>query len=335
MANNVPKDATDDEAAGAIEAAVRKYIPEIVAFLLLEAIAIPFCHAGADAMLGGHVAQGIVGYLIGIPTGIAGLTFHWWKTWPIWRGIQQQVLRWWPAAILLAFAYVAGPSLYQRLIPAGASPQTTGRIVWNIDQAAQGGAYFLNMTRLGDQEIQVLGFQAHGKNNSDDPISQITGFMRSDLTNAQIPIYLHAQDPDESKTLACFPHPWIPTLPEQTFGVPSLADFDIGTYDKPFAEYGKDGIPLTQFINTFVPFTVSLEYDGQEYQWRFSKNEINRQVEIFEKALNPLSNPHVIRKANAAPFPLMPLHPLLPPQVTPMPPQRPDTMPTGSIPSKD
>ena len=122
MANNVPKDATDDEAAGAIEAAVRKYIPEIVAFLLLEAIAIPFCHAGADAMLGGHVAQGIVGYLIGIPTGIAGLTFHWWKTWPIWRGIQQQVLRWWPAAISVGVRLRCGPKPLPKIDPCGRKP---------------------------------------------------------------------------------------------------------------------------------------------------------------------------------------------------------------------
>jgi hypothetical protein len=110
----------------------------------------------------------------------------------------------------------------------------TGRIIWNFDQTARGGGYFLTMQKVGDQEIRVIGFGAHGKNNSSDPISKFNGYMRSDRTNAQIPIYVLAQDADETKVLACFQHPWIPTLPEETFGVPAFADFEIGTYEKPF-----------------------------------------------------------------------------------------------------
>jgi hypothetical protein len=234
------------------------------------------------------------------------------------------------SSILWTIVYVtyrAAPSL-----------RTTGRIVWNMEQAAQGGAYFLSMTKLNNQEIRVLGFQAHGKNNSSDPLLQFSGFMRSDFTNAQIPIYLQAQDPEESKALACFPHPWIPTSPDQTYGVPALADFDIGTYDRPTAEMGKDGVPVSQFLNTFIPFTVVLEYDGKRIERQFSKDEINKQIEIFEKSLNPLSNPHVLRKADATP-PRMPSLRLLPPSpATPVPSLTPPSRneaPTGTVPPKN
>jgi hypothetical protein len=222
----------------------------------------------------------------------------------------------------------------------------TGKIIWNFEQTAHGGGYFLTMQKLGDEEIRVIGFGAHGKNNSSDPISQFSGYMRSERTNAQIPIYVLAQDPDESKVLACFPHPWIPTLPQETFGIPAFADFDIGTFEKPFIEAGKDGVTVTRFLNDFVPFTISLEYDGIKIERRFSREEVNKQVEIFEKSLNPLSDPHVLRRANASPPAMLPLRLLLapatpvPPASLPplkllVPPANSDPTPTGTIPSKE
>jgi hypothetical protein len=273
-----------------------------------------------------------------VPIGLIGASFHWWKDkLPSTRDwLARQSDRWWPAALLVAFIYAAGPGLYQRTFPSTAKLQSTGRIAWNIEQAAQGGGYFLNMTKLNDHEIRVLGFQAHGKNNSNDPISQISGYIRSDKTNAQRPIYLQAQDQEENKALACFPHPWIPTLPDQTFGIPPLADFEIGTYDKPYAEVGKDGIPLSQFLSTFSPFTVVLEYDGTKLERRFSQAEINKQIEIFQKSLNPLSAPHILRTENAAPAHFPNLRPLTPsPQATPVPSLPGDHTITGKIPSKD
>ena len=165
--------------------------------------------------------------------------------------------------------------------------------------------------------------------------------MRSDLTNAQIPIYLQAQEPDVSKIQACFPHPWIPTAPEETYGIPAFAEFDVGTYEKPFAEISltegaKDGVLATDFVAAFVPFTVVIEYDGGKIQRQFSRDEIERQFTIFEKTfektLNPLSNPHVVRKPTARAVTLPPLHPLIP-LATPTQPN--DSAPTGTVRPKD
>jgi hypothetical protein len=126
------------------------------------------------------------------------------------------------------------------------TPAAIGDIVWNLEQSSQGNGYFLGMTRLNSDEIRVVGFQAHGKSNSAKPIEHFSGFMRSELTNEQIPIYLMAQDAFDPSQKVCLVPGWIPTLPEETFGIPPFADFDVATYDKSVAAVGKDGMPLTQ-----------------------------------------------------------------------------------------
>jgi hypothetical protein len=63
----------------------------------------------------------------------------------------------------------------------------------------------------------------------------------------------------------------VPTLPEYTYGIPALAEFRITTFEKVLFEQGKDGIPPAQFMNEFVPFTVTLEYDGLKIVRHYSK----------------------------------------------------------------
>jgi hypothetical protein len=225
---------------------VKFTLADAFVFTACELTAVPLCHAGWEAVVSDeHIFRGIVALVVGIPLGIFGLSFHWLKEQlgeSSLEWIQRQGSRWWPAAVLLAFIYTAGPSIYQRSATSIQSEQSTGRIVWNFEQTARGGGYFLTLQKVGDQEIRVIGFGAHGKNISGDPISQFSGYLRSERTNAEIPIYILAQDANESKAIACFPHPWIPTVPGETFGIPPLADFEIGTHEKPFIEAGKDGV---------------------------------------------------------------------------------------------
>lgn len=190
----------------------------------------------------------------------------------------------------------------------------TGRIAWNFDQTASGAGYFLNMTRTGNQEIRVYGFQAHGKNNSSDPVTQFSGYIRSDLTNVQRPILLLGQDVDDSKVAACVPR--VPTLPHETFGIPGFADFDIVTFEKTFMDVSTDGMTLTQFLNTFVPFTVIVNYDGKQFERKFSREEVIRQAETFERSASLQSIPRVLRTPNAKVPSLPPLQSLLPRDVS-------------------
>ena len=66
---------------------------------------------------------------------------------------------------------------------------------------------------------------------------------------------------DASKAGTLIANFQIPTLPEDTYGIPGLADFKIQTFEKVVFETGKDGVPAEQFLEV-VPFTVILEYDA-------------------------------------------------------------------------
>jgi hypothetical protein len=187
-----------------------------------------------------------------------------------------------------------------------------GNIVWNFEQTAKGAGYFLTMQKTGNQEMRVMGFGGHGKNISSGPITKFSGYLRSEQTNVPLPIYIVAQDPDETKIQACFAQAMIPTLPQETYGIPGFADFDISTFEKPFIETGIDGIPLSKFMNDFVPFTIVLEYNGTKYERRFSKDEVANQVTILERSANPISTPRVLRKSDARQPPLAPLTTLIP-----------------------
>jgi hypothetical protein len=170
---------------------------DIGVFGICELIAVPLCHAGWDAVVSDeHLARGIAALMMGLPLGLLGASFHWWKekiSTSKSEWIQHQANRWWLAAFFLAFIYLAGPNIYLRSTTPVEITRQTGRIIWNFEQTARGGGAFLSLQKVGDQEIRVIGFGAHGKNNSSDPVSQLSGYMRSDRTNEQVPIYVLAQ----------------------------------------------------------------------------------------------------------------------------------------------
>jgi hypothetical protein len=121
-----------------------------------------------------------------------------------------------------------------------------------------------------------------------------------------------AQDADEAKFKVCYAQSWIPTLPQETFGIPAFADFEVTSFEKPIMLAGVDGVTLAKFMNDFVPFVVVLEYDATKYERRFSKEEVQKQVTIFEKSYNPQSVPRIMRKTNAKLPPAPPLVTILP-----------------------
>jgi hypothetical protein len=289
-------------------------------FAVCELFAIPLCHAGWEGVVSGeHWTRSVTALAVGVPIGLIGASFHWWKNYlPSARDwLARSADRWWPVALVVAIGYLAGPSLYQRTFPAVVSSAPMGRIVWDFDQNANGRGFFLNISKTGDQETRLLGFQAHGKNNSSDPISEFSGVMRSNLTNITRPIYILAQDADESKIAVCSPR--IPTFPEDTYGIPPFADFDVATFDKPFINFGTNGAPISKFLNEYGPFTVVLNYDGSKYERAFSRDEILNQVSILEKTATMQSVPRIIRKSSAPRAALPPLR--VAPQATPLPPK--------------
>lgn len=192
---------------------------------------------------------------------------------------------------------------YIKLASWSGFPSGTGRIVWNLEEAASGRGYFLNMQKLTDQEPRIVGFGAHGKNNSSEPITDFDAYLRSDKTNETLPIYILAP---ENVANACTMA--VPTLPKDTLGIPAFADFDIVSHGKPFFVkfVYADAMPLTKFLNEFVPFTIVMKYDGKEYKRHYSKWEVDRQVTLLEKISAPFTVPRVVRK-QGAPIAIPPL----------------------------
>jgi hypothetical protein len=124
----------------------------------------------------------------------------------------------------------------------------------------------------------------------------------------------------------------LPTLPDDTYGIPGLADFDITTQEKPFPNLATDGEPLSEFLRTFGPFTIILRYDGATIERHFTLEQIKAQVALLEKQAHPFDSsvPRATRKPSAPavqmfPFMTPPSAPTQPP-VQPTPPT--DTQPT-------
>ena len=90
---------------------------DVIIFVASECFAVPLNIAAGEAFVGGLYVNTFFGWGIGVPLAIAGLTYHWWKQWikesaQNWIGVTGR--RWWPAAMMLAFIYVTGPSIYRR-----------------------------------------------------------------------------------------------------------------------------------------------------------------------------------------------------------------------------
>lgn len=145
-------------------------------------------------------------------------------------------------------------------------------ITWNFD-IDQGRFGFLAMGAVPGvvDEPLVYYFQAHGRNNLDDPIIHFSGLIRSDATNEIFPIFL-ARD---NKLLR----------PEDTLGIPRKSEFDLTA--KPFPSNHPDGygsgINATMFLRQYPELTFVFEYDGKKYVKHFSRDEIWDEVERFRR----------------------------------------------------
>jgi hypothetical protein len=91
---------------------------DLAVFAASELFAVPICHAGWEAIVSGqHMDRGFIALLVGIPIGLAGASFHWWKT-----HLERRYRQWLRAAaprlviatLLLAFVYVTAPEIYRR-----------------------------------------------------------------------------------------------------------------------------------------------------------------------------------------------------------------------------
>jgi hypothetical protein len=131
----------------------------------------------------------------------------------------------------------------------------------------------------------LLGFQAHGKNNSDKPINNISGVVRSLITNKEFPIKIMAEG--------------TPTSPNDTNGIPPFADFDIVTMEGPVNILNGQIVSRIEKMSDFSEFELEFDYDGNKFVRKFTKDEIDKQRQMFSNILDPdkSSVPRVTKKA--------------------------------------
>jgi hypothetical protein len=296
---------------------------------VLAAIALfVFFLEAADAFRAGDVSAGIIFAGLFAVTFVIAVKWEW-----LAHRIGERKVTTFYAALALACALGLGFAVGKLMGRTNVSaqevtlvngPADTGRIAWNFDQILKGQANFLNLSRLNESGIRVVGIGAHGRNTSNDPISEFKGYVRSDLTNAHLPIFILAEDPDiAAKDPSPFFPANIPTRPEETYGIPGLAEFDIVTYEQVIIQTGVDGVPVEQFLREFGAFTLILEYDGIKVEQKFSSELIKQAISKFENSINPQRTtvPRVTRKPDAT----VPLQPSLPfPHSPPLAPPAPE-----------
>lgn len=137
--------------------------------------------------------------------------------------------------------------------------------------------YFLGMSATEGTNTYISCFQVQGTNNTNNPFSTIGGYLQSNITNEKIPILLESMPAEE------------------TNGIPPKCKFWIrALFRDPTAE--REGIIAENFIRRFSDFTFVFEYDDKVYTYRFSRNEVERIIDLFRKDSNPKPVPMVTRK---------------------------------------
>ncbi len=149
----------------------------------------------------------------------------------------------------------------------------TNRISWNFEDQ-QHPPFFLAFEKTNlSPDTFFFGFQAHGKNNSDKPISHISGFVRSYITNKEFPIKLLVQGR--------------PVDPDKTNGIPPFAEFEVVTLGSIISVM--NGVIQTkpEDIGEFAEFSFEFDYDGNKFVRVFTKQEIQKQREMWADISDP------------------------------------------------
>jgi|GEM_PF-1679649 hypothetical protein len=188
---------------------------------------------------------------------------------------------------------------------ATATPEVTAPgkpdISWNFDSGQP--VYFIGFAKadipdftktpptVKKGDLYVAGFQASGTNNLDVPLLDVSGYIRSDVTNETIPINFNID------------HKPVPT--KDTYGIPPSATFDITTVSVETIDMNnldKVAIPWSRFAVDFAHFTFVFMYDGKKFTRHFSREEVLRQFDLFQNVLDPSKNPapRVTRKSSTA-----------------------------------
>jgi hypothetical protein len=205
--------------------------------------------------------------------------------------------RWWGASVFILFMYFVFSPLFANLANIGEigfkiyplATYQSNRISWNFEDL-QHPPFFFAFQKTNIQDTILLGFQAHGRNNSDKPINNISGFVRSNITNKELLVKFLVQG--------------IPVAPDETNGIPPFAEFDIVTQDDIVRIVNGNILNNPLNIGEFSEFIFEFDYDGNKFVRTFTKQETQKQQDMFVQIASPdkSSIPRVTRKDKTVPI---------------------------------
>jgi hypothetical protein len=141
-------------------------------------------------------------------------------------------------------------------------PDDAGPISWFPGQYIFGASG-------GENGIRIQSFQAAGQNNSDEFIRPLSGYLRSEITGKQFPLFVN----DKSDLVA-----------PDGYGIPARQQFNVGAR---LVEPNSAGMSGAEFIREFSRMTFVFNYGNHNYTKRFTPDEIESEVHRMEKDLRP------------------------------------------------
>ena len=121
------------------------------------------------------------------------------------------------------------------------------------------------MSRKADEQYRVIAFTANGENHTGHDIDNISGFVRSDITGRDFPLFVFVGGRRVS--------------PSDVINIPDGANF---AFEAPFGP--PEGIPWPKFITEIGGITFVFVRDGQKYLRDFATNEIVYFIKEQEKS---------------------------------------------------
>ena len=154
-----------------------------------------------------------------------------------------------------------------------------GPIAWMWDLNSP-----LGHSRSFGGPLWIDGFQIKGTNVSDDPVSSIKAFVRSDITTKIYPLK--------------FSDPKAGLIPAENVSIPPRASFTLHYVIPSTDPKYSQGIIVDQFRIDFQRFTFIFDHDGQKFIKHFSSKEVDGFIEDADRAtrdaLKP-SNPGIVK----------------------------------------
>jgi hypothetical protein len=149
--------------------------------------------------------------------------------------------------------------------------RANGPIIWTFGD----GPHPIFGMRGGSSERPFIStLQITGNNRTDEPVSNIDGFLRSNITNKTLPLFFQINGK------------YVRTI--DTNGVPPHADFMIIVpFTDDQAKFETIAIPSDQFLSEYGDLTLSVMFDGRgsPYVRNFPRQELARVIDEFEKSL--------------------------------------------------